>query len=80
MMDMFPTSSLSSTPSGRLQDVQELLQAGFISKDDGMKLLDFPDLKSYMDRKNAGLDDIEKMIEIMIEKGEYQTPEPYQDL
>lgn len=80
MLNIFPTSSLSNTPSGKLQDVQELIQAGMISPEVGMKLLDFPDLKSYMDRTNAGLEDIEKMIEIMIDKGEYQTPEPYQDL
>lgn len=80
MMQVFPTSSLSSTPSGKLQDVQELLQAGLIGPEEGLKLLDFPDLKSYVDRKNAGLEDIEKMIELMIDEGEYQTPEPYQDL
>lgn len=80
MMQVFATSSLSSTPSGKLQDVQELLQAGLISPEEGLKLLDFPDLQSYIDRKNAGLADIERMIELMIEKGEYQSPEPYQDL
>ena len=80
MMHVFPTSSLPSTPSGKLQSVQELIQAGMISPQQGMKLLDFPDLKTYMDRSNAGLEDIEKMIELMIDKGEYQTPEPYQDL
>ncbi len=80
MMQIFATSSLSSTPSGKLQDVQELLQAGMISPDEGLKLLDFPDLKSYIDRKNAGLADIEKTIELILEKQEYSTPEPYQDL
>lgn len=80
MLHIFPTSSLPSTPSGKLQSVQELLQAGMISPDEGLKLLDFPDLKSFMDRKNSGLEDIEKMIELIIDKGEYQTPEPYQDL
>jgi len=80
MMKLFPTSSLPSTPAGKLQSVQELLQAGMISAEEGLKLLDFPDLKSYIDRKNANLEDIERMIEIMIEKGKYQSPEPYQDL
>ena len=80
LMDIFPTSALSNTPSGRLQDVQELLQAGFISKEDGMKLLDFPDLESTMSLLNAGVEDIEKMIEDMMEKGQYTTPEPYQNL
>jgi len=80
LMDVFPTSSLSNTPAGRLQDVQELLTAGFITKEDGMKLLDFPDLESTMSLLNAGVEDIERMIELMIDKGQYETPEPYQNL
>lgn len=80
MMDIFPTSALSKTPSGRLQDVQDLLTAGFISKEDGLKLLDFPDLESSMSLINAGAEDIDRMIELMVDKGKYQTPEPYQNL
>lgn len=80
MMQIFPTSALSQTPAARLQEVQELLQAGFIGKEDGMKLLDFPDLKSFYNMANAGVEDIEKQIEDMIDKGEYQTPEPFQNL
>lgn len=80
LMQMFPTSALSNTPSGRLQEVQELLQAGFISKEHGMKLLDFPDLEGFYNMENAPIEDIERQIELMIEKGEYQTPEPYQNL
>lgn len=80
LMDIFPTSALSNTPSHRLQDVQELLQAGFISKEEGLKLLDFPDLESSMSLLNAGLEDIDMMIEKMMEDGDYTTPEPYQNL
>ena len=79
-MAVFPTSSLSSTPSGRFKDVQELLQAGFIGKEEGLKLLDFPDLESFYNMANAGVEDIDRQIELMIDKGEYQTPEPYQNL
>jgi hypothetical protein len=80
IMQVFPTNALSQTPSARLAEVQELLQAGFVSKEDGMKLLDFPDLKSYYNMANAGVEDIERQIELMVEEGEYQTPEPYQNL
>lgn len=80
LMQMFPTSALASTPSGRLQDVQELLQAGFVSKEDGMKLLDFPDLQQFYNFNNAGVEDIERAIELIIEDSNYQTPEPYQNL
>lgn len=80
MMEIFPTSALSSTPAGRLQDVQELLQAGFISKEDGLKLLDFPDLTSFYNLANASSENIEKTIELIVDKSEYNTPEPYQNL
>lgn len=80
IMQVFPTSALSSAPAGRLQEVQELLQAGFISKEDGLKLLDFPDLEGMYNLENAPTIDIDWQIEKMIEKGEYQTPEPYQNL
>lgn len=80
MMKVFPTSALSSTPEGRLQDVQELLAAGFIDIDSARDLLDFPDLQAYNNFENAGVNDIKKLIELMAEEGEYQTPEPFQDL
>lgn len=80
IMQVFPTSSLSSTPAGRLQDVQELLSAGFIGKEDGMKLLNFPDLKQFYNFNNAGVEDIERTIEMIVDEGNYQTPEPYQNL
>jgi len=80
IMQVFPVSALSKSPAGRLQDVQELMSAGLISKEDGMKLLDFPDLQQYYNFNNAGLENIERAIELMIDDGDYQTPEPYQNL
>lgn len=80
VMRVYPTSALSSTPSGKLQDVQELLQSGFINKEDGLKLLDFPDLRQFMNMANAGVENIDRAIEMMIEDGQYETPEPYQNL
>jgi len=80
MMQVFPTNALSQEPSARLQEVQELMQAGLMSREDGLKLLDYPDLKSFYNRVNAGIDDVEKQLELMIDKGEYMSPEPYQNL
>jgi len=80
MMQIFPTSALSQTPSARLSEVQELMQAGLVNKEDGMKLLDFPDLKSYYNMANSGVEDIERQIELMVDKMEYQAPEPFQNL
>jgi len=80
IMRLFPTSSLSQTPAGRLADVQELLQAGFISREDGLKLLDFPDLENTMSLANAAVEDIQSMIDNIVKKGIYQPPEPLQNL
>lgn len=80
VMSIFPTSALSTNPASRLQDVQELIQAGFVSKEDAMKLLDFPDLQSFYNFSNAGVEDIERAIEQIIDQGKYTTPEPYQNL
>lgn len=80
MMQIFPTNALSKDPAARLQEVQELLQAGFIGKEDGVKLLDYPDLEGFYNMANAGIEDIERQIELMVDKGEYQSPEPYQNL
>lgn len=80
IMQVFPTSSLSSTPAGKLQDVQDLLAAGFVNREQAIKLLDFPDLNSITDLQTAALDNIEKMIDLMIDKGQYNPPEPFQNL
>jgi hypothetical protein len=80
IMQCYPVSALSKTPAGRLQDIQELMSAGLIGKEDGMKLLDFPDLQQFYNFNNAGIEDIERTIEIFADKGEYMTPEPYQNL
>jgi hypothetical protein len=77
-LQIFPTSMLSETPSGRLSDVQELMQAGFIDKANGLRLMDFPDLESYMSMANAAIEDIEGMIDRMLDSGKYEQPEPYQ--
>jgi hypothetical protein len=79
-MQIFPTSMLSETPEGKLSDITDLIQAGFIDKPNALKLLDFPDLDGYMSLANAPIDDIENLISNIIEKGEYQPPEPFQDL
>jgi hypothetical protein len=79
-LQMFPTSALSQNPSARLAEVQELLQAGFLSKEWGQKLLDFPDLEQYYSFTNSPIDDIERTIEYMVDKEEYLAPEPFSNL
>jgi len=80
MMEIFPTSALSNTPAARLADIQDLMAGGFIGKEDALKLLDFPDLEATTNMLNADNENLEKLIEIMMDKGKYFPPEPYQNL
>jgi hypothetical protein len=76
----FPTSLLPSTPSGKLQKVQEMLQAGFWEKEEAMELLDFPDTKAVTNLKVAQRRDLKRQIEKIIDTGEYEAPEPFINL
>lgn len=77
-MRVFPTSLLPTTPAGKLQTIQELTQAGFIDREMALSLLDFPDLDAYTSAATAAIDLTNKLIEKMIEKGEYEPPEAYE--
>jgi len=80
VLQCFPISALSQEPAARMQEVQELMAAGLLDKANGMKLLDYPDLRAYYDMVNAEVDVIEKQIELMVDKQEYSSPEPYMNL
>lgn len=79
-MSVFPISALSSTPAARLAEVQELISAGFVTREDAIKLLDYPDLQSFYNLETAPGEDIDMVIEKAMDDGEYMTPEPYQNL
>lgn len=80
VLKMFPVSSLPNEPAGRLQTVQEYIQAGFINPRTGRKLLDFPDLEQVEDLANAEEEYLNGIFEKMIDDGEFTPPEPYDDL
>ena len=79
IMQMFPVSMLPHEPAGRLAFIQELISSGIVPPDYAASLLDFPDLESYLNIKNAALEDLLKTLESIVE-GNYQPPEPFQDL
>lgn len=79
-LQIFPTSMLPSTPTGRLQFVQNLSQAGQMEPDDAFDLLDFPDTKAYAKRKRAGREVIDKSLFKILKEGEFIPPEPFDNL
>lgn len=80
MMRVFPSSILPTQPAGKLAKVTELTQAGFLDKDTAFDLLDFPDIKAATDKQLAPRRIVLKILEKMVEEGDYESPEPYMNL
>jgi hypothetical protein len=73
------SSIISRTPSGRLQAAQDLYNTGLIDRTEARTLSGNPDIESSQDYANAGVADIDRVIELL-EDGEWEAPEPNQDL
>lgn len=80
IMKVYPISSLPSDPEGRLQTVQEYVQAGFYSPRVAKKLLDFPDLEAIDDLEQAMEDYLTKILDEICEDGTYKAPSPDDNL
>ena len=79
---VFPISRLSTNPSQRLAQIQELFNAGQIDKDEFRDLLDFPDLEKSNNLQNAPMELAEMLISKFLEAddpdapGVFEYPEP----
>jgi hypothetical protein len=80
IMKVYPVSSLPNDPAGRLQTVQEYVQAGFYTPRTAKRLLDQPDLEAVDDLQSAMEDYLHALFEKMIEDDEYTPPAPDDDL
>jgi hypothetical protein len=80
LMKAYPTSSLPNEPAGRLQTVQEYVQAGFYTPRTAKRLLDMPDLEQIDDLSDAQENWIHSVLEEIVEDNEYSPPEPEMDL
>lgn len=79
-MRPFPTSSLPTTPAYRFQQITEWKKANIIDQEQMMQLLDMPDLEQFTSLYTASINDIERCLDAIVERGEYQAPEPFMDL
>jgi hypothetical protein len=66
----YPVSSLPHSPAGRLAMVSELMQANLITREEGLKLLKFPDLDETLAMENAMQDYADKNAWVILRKGE----------
>ena len=86
IMQVFPVALLAKTPAARLQQVQDLFQAGVIDRTMFLRLLDAPDIGAEEDLEASGRIVADEQIEHMLDAEDpfaedaYQYPEPFQDL
>lgn len=79
-LQLFPVSGLPSTPAGRLDQLMDYAQAGYLSKEQVMDIVDFPDLEDSTSLETASLHLTQEILSNIKEKGEYMAPGPYMDL
>lgn len=74
VIQCFPVSSLPNEPSGRMQKVQEYVQAGWMTPGRGRRLLAFPDVEKDDNLANAAEEYMCKILDKMVD-GESDDPE-----
>lgn len=79
-LQIYPTSKLPQDPEGRLQSVQEMMQAGLITPEAGKRLLDYPDVEAEENLTNATTDYLHMILDDMVENGKFVAPEPFDNL
>lgn len=79
----FPTSFLRGTPEENLDTVRDLIDSGFLTQDEALSLLDFPDLQRVLNLRGAARRNVERLLEKLrdydgdpIAGGVYEYPEP----
>lgn len=68
-------SALAKDPATKIQQIEKLMELGFLDKDYGASLLEMPDLESAYSSMTAALDYVENIIEKAIEKGDMDFTE-----
>lgn len=79
-LQAYPVSSLPQEPAGRMQTVQEWVQAGWITPRQGRRLMDFPDLEMAEGLANAAEEYLCSILDRIVDDGEITVPEPLDDL
>ena len=79
-VEPYPTALLPTEPAGRFAQVAEAVEAGMFDPEEARELLDFPDISKLNRIKLASRNACLSYIEKMIDTGDYQPVEPYQDI
>lgn len=77
MIDVVPTSLFGTGVSGQLDKANDLIEKGFLSREDAMAALHIPDLSPIVEIQLAEQRAMQEVVDRILEKGQYTTPDPY---
>lgn len=80
VIQCFDESSLPKTPAGRREKVTEDVQAGMLTIKEGRRLLRYPDLEQNERLDNASEERIFKILDSIVEDGDFTPPDAFMDL
>lgn len=80
VIQCFTESSLPREPAGRIAKVTEMVQAGIISLKEGRRLMHAPDLEENEKLDNASEERIFKILDGIVEDGDFTRPDIFLDL
>ena len=80
VIQTYDASSLPKDPAGRRQTIVEMIQSGMVSIAEGRRLLDYPDLDQVNVLANASEERTLKYLDMIVEDGKYNPPDPFMDL
>ena len=77
----FPISAFSTAPDERLNQADRMLAAGQLSREDYLRVIDYPDVKGISSNlATAAANNIERSLAQMLEGGPFVAPDKYMDL
>ncbi len=77
---VFPVSELSKNPAAKFAQLDQLMDRGAITIDQFKRLFDLPDLEAENETDLADQDIIDRTLDIMVVRGRYMSPEPFDNL
>lgn len=81
---VFPTNFLQGTPEDRFATAKEIVDAGFLSEDEALTLLDFPDVQHTLNLRTAARRIVERLLDKLKDSSnpaaDYEYPEPAYNL
>lgn len=77
VIQAYSESSLPKDPAGRLSTITEWIQSGYVDIQEGMRLLDFPDLGQHETLQNAATERIYQILDDIVESGKFTPPDMF---